>query len=267
MQYIKLVAEKEIWQSGSVQLWDFSLASFNKEAEIEAVATVASICYGKPPKSAKKLVERLSTESGGLPSSAFEFIRSGNQPSIQDSLRNNPDLAFFDKNHGLSKEDISRSHRSNIATFRIKAPIFVARQLMRHRTFSYQELSRRYTDDKRVPLSFWSPTEEEIGQAAVSLFDLAYALETKIYRLLRELDVRAEIARSILGTGLYTELWMMGDIPAWANYFKLRLDQHTQKEHRELAQVMQDLLKAHQPEFAANSLQKTTKIGQTKSIP
>ncbi len=254
MQYIKMLAENEIWGSGSVQLWDFSLANLNEESESEAVATVASICYGKPPKNAKKLVERLSTESGGLPSSAFEFIRSGNKPTIEDSLRNDPELAKSDKNDGRSQEDISREHRTNIATFRIKVPIFVARQLMRHRSFSYQELSRRYTDDTCVPLSFWSPTEEKIGSTAVSLFDLAYSLETKIYRLLRELDVRAEIARSILGTGLYTELWMMGDMPAWDNYFKLRLDPHTQKEHRELAQVMKDLLKAYQPEFAVHTL-------------
>jgi flavin-dependent thymidylate synthase len=255
MQYIKMVAKEEIWNSGYVQLWDFSRAQLNEESKTEAVATVASICYGQPAKNAKKLVERLSTESGGLPSSAFEFIRDGDKPRIEDSLRNNPELADAKSSHGLSQEDVLHKHRSNIATFRIKVPIFVARQLMRHRTFSYQELSRRYTDDDRVPLAFWSPTQEEIGPTAVSLFSLAYSLQAKIYRLLRELNVRAEIARSVLGTGLFTELWMMGDAPAWENYFKLRLESHTQKEHRELARVMYALLLEYQPEFSITPVQ------------
>ncbi len=78
---------------------------------------------------------------------------------------------------------------------------------------------------------------------------LAYSLEKGIYRLLRGLNVRAEVARAVLGTGLYTELWMMGDRAAWGNYFALRLDLHAQKEHRLIAQTMRKLLREHQPEF------------------
>ncbi len=78
---------------------------------------------------------------------------------------------------------------------------------------------------------------------------LAYSLEGRIYRLLRGLNVRAEVARAVLGTGLYTELWMMGDRAAWGNYFALRLDLHAQKEHRLIAQTMRKLLREHQPEF------------------
>lgn len=248
MKYIKKIAEEEIWDSGYVQLWDFSLADLNEEARVEAVATVASICYGKPPRDAKKLVERLWTESGGLPSSAFEFIRDGRAPKIENSLRNYPHLTIYEGDPELSGEEMAKWHRMNIAAFRIKVPIFVARQIMRHRMFSYQELSRRYTDDKRVPFTFWAPPEE-VGTTAAGLFRLAYSLEEKIYRLLRGLNVRTEIARAVLGTGLYTELWIMGDRAAWANYFALRLDPHTQREHRLVAQTMQKLLQEHQPEF------------------
>jgi thymidylate synthase ThyX len=249
VKYIKKTAEEGICGLGYVQLWDFSLANLNEEARVEAVATVASICYGKPPKDAKKLVERLWTESGGLPSSAFEFVRDGRAPKIENSLRNYPHLATYKKDPALSDEETAKRHRTSIAVFRIKVPIFIARQIMRHRTFSYQELSRRYADDKRAPLAFWMPAEEEVGATAVGLFRLAYSLEEKIYRLLRGLNVRAEIARAVLGTGLYTELWMMGDRAAWANYFTLRLDHHTQKEHRLVAQTMQKLLQEHQSEF------------------
>ncbi len=250
MKYIKKVAETELWGSGKVELWDFSRANQNPESRVEAVATVASICYGKPPRDARRLVERLWTESGGLPSSAFEFIRDGRRPGIEGSLRNNPDLATYADDPKTTVDELAARHRENIATFRVKAPIFVARQVMRHRQFSYQELSRRYTDDRRVPLDFWLPEEDEVGAVAAELWQLASATEERIYRLLRGLNVRAEIARAVLGTGLYTEFWMMGDREAWANYFALRLDQHAQKEHRDLAQAMRDLLEEHQPEFA-----------------
>ena len=247
MDYIRKIAEKEPLETGYVELWDFSRANMNDESRVEAVATVASICYGKPPKDAKKLVERLWTESGGLPSSAFEFVRDGRSPTIAGSLRNNHDLVTYE-DASESSEVLIERHRGNIAAFRIKVPIFVARQIMRHRSFSYQELSRRYTDDKRVPLKFWSPNESETKRTA-DLFQLAYTLEERIYKLLLESDVRPEAARAVLGTGLYTELWMMGDRTAWANYFALRLDPHTQKEHRELAQAMRDLLEEYQPGF------------------
>ncbi len=249
MDYIRKVAERMLWNAGKVELWDFSRANQNQESRIEAVATVASICYGKPPRDAQKLVERLWTESSGLPSSAFEFIRDGRTPGIEDSLRNNPDLATYESGSGITIDELVAQHRENIATFRVKIPIFIARQVMRHRQFSYQELSRRYTDDTRVPLEFWFPDEKEVGAAAAELWRLAYATEERIYRLLRGLNVRAEIARAVLGTGLCTEFWMMGDRKAWANYFALRLDRHAQREHRDLAQAMHALLEGYQPEF------------------
>jgi len=253
VDYIKKIAEKEPLGTGYVELWDFSRANTNQESRVKAVATVASICYGKAPKDAKKLVERLWTESGGLPSSAFEFIRDGRDPTIEDSLRNNHDLVTYESDTSKSAEDLIERHKTNIATFRIKVPIFVARQIMRHRQFSYQELSRRYTDDKHVSLEFWSLGEDEVKTTA-QLFQLAYTMEERIYRLLCDSNVRAEIARAVLGTGLYTEFWMMGDRKAWANYFALRLDQHTQGEHREVAQAMRNLLEEHQSEFTTQAL-------------
>ena len=249
MKYIKVVAEKKLWNGGYVQLYDFSRANQNQESRTEAVATVASICYGKPPKDAKKLVERLRTESGGLPSSAFEFVRDGRAAEIGQSMRNNYHLLTYEDDDGFDGENLIKRHRENIATFRLKIPIFLARQVMRHRQFSYQELSRRYTRDSGVPLTFWVPEEEEVGPVAMNLFHLAYTMEEQVYKTLLNLNIRPEIARAVLGTGLFTELWMMGNRGAWENYFTLRLDQHAQKEHRELAHAMLELLEEHQPEF------------------
>jgi len=238
MKYIKKLDERDLYGDGigKVELHDFSHANDNKKSRVEALATVASICYGKPPKDAEKLVKRLQTESGGLPSSAFEFVRAWPIPTIGRSLRNDHSLEMTEPN-GDNLDHAASVHGARIATFRIKVPIFIARQVMRHRQFSYQELSRRYTDALR---EWWVPKGESF------MVRSAFRNQYVAYTNLLESGVPREQARSVLGTGLYTEFWMMGDTAAWANYFKLRLDLHTQKEHRELAQAMADLLEEHQ---------------------
>jgi len=249
MEYIEKVDQRDLYGDGigKVELWDFARANENEESRIEAVATVASICYGKPPQDAKKLVERLRTESGGLPSSAFEFIRSCYYHDISVSLRNNAKLQTDEEwceNDSVKPETMAEWQREVVATFKIKVPIFVARQVMRHRQFSYQELSRRYTADDQVALESWSP-DIDLRILYTDLYNHAY----KIYRALILDGKRPEIARAVLPVGLYTEFWMQGDAPAWENYFKLRLNKHAQPEHRELAQAMLDLLEKHQPEL------------------
>ena len=255
MQYIEKVAEEELWNAGKVELWNFSRANQNKESRIEAVATVASICYGKPPRDARKLVERLWTESGGLPSSAFEFIRGCDCEECDDvgidaSLRNWGKLPTNEKWaewHGEKIGAISEWHKGAVATFRLTVPIFLARQIMRHRQFSYQERSLRFTKVSLDDAIWYIPPE--VSMDVHNLFAEAYEKEIVVYTKLLEAGVPRERARAVLGVGLSTQLWMQGDVPAWKNYFKLRLDQHTQKEHRELAQAMLTLLEEHQPEL------------------
>ena len=239
MAYITKVDKRSIYGDGigNVELWDFSRANQNEESRTEAVATVASICYGKPAKDHAKLVEMLKTESNGGMSSAFEFVRWGYALRMDQSLRNRPEALF---NRAWDDEIIE--HKARIATFRLKVPIFVARQVMRHRSFSYQELSRRYTDNECAPFQFWAPRQE---------YKQAYNYAITQFMALTRDGVPLEQARAVLGTGLYTEFWMQGDILAWKNYFALRLDQHTQKEHREVAEAMLAMLCLHQPELYA----------------
>jgi len=253
LQYIAKIDQLPLWGAGFAELWDFSRANENEEARIEAISTVASICYGQPPKDAKKLVERLWKEPNGLPSSAFEFIRAGNTPEISESLRNNPWLSpdgRYAEYRQMPIGVIKRRHKESIATFRLKVPIFIARQVMRHRSFSFQELSRRFVDEKRAPLEFWQPNESSGDYyRGVNISIEIYIPAAEIYSWLIKAGARPEVARAILPQSLYTQFWMMGDVPAWKNYFKLRTDSHAQKEHRQLAEAMLELLKKHQPEL------------------
>ena len=255
MEYIKKVAEKELWNSGKVELWDLSRCNTNEESRIECISQIASVCYGKPPKDAKRLVERLRTESGGKMSSAFEFIRGCDCEECDDigidsSLRNFitlPTDEGWAERRGYEVEEVSGWHRGAVATFRLTIPIFLARQIVRHRQFSYQERSLRFTKVSLDDAIWYIPPDASMG--VHNLFAEAYEKEIVIYTKLLEAGVPREQARAVLGVGLSTTLWMQGDVPAWRNYFKLRLDKHTQKEHRELAQAMLDLLEEHQPEL------------------
>ena len=245
MKYIRKIDERGLYSDGigKVELYDFSRANQNEESRIEAISTIASICYGKPPKDAKKLVERLWSESGGLPSSAFEFVRIWPYFDIRTSLRHCQARYPADGTDRERFTDLNiskRGHRENVATFLIKVPIFVARQVMRHRSMSFQEISRRYTTDKQVPFEFWMPPDKR------DEYSDAYAHAVRHYQNLIAYGVRPEVARATLPMALYTQFYLMADVPALKNYFKLRLDKHAQKEHRELAEAMLSLLEQHQ---------------------
>lgn len=68
---------------GYTELWDFSRANLNDESRIEAITTVASVCYANPNAVGKEsLYNRLKAESIGLPSSSFEFV-----PVLIDLIR------------------------------------------------------------------------------------------------------------------------------------------------------------------------------------
>lgn len=132
------------------------------------------------------------------------------------------------------------------ASFRVKAPIFVARQLVKHTVgFSWNEVSRRYVNDEPefyIP-EVWRKAAANVKQGSSdeavdvegtggALFS-DYCLQT--YNSLLDRGVCAEQARMVLPQNTMTEWIWSGTLFAWARMCKLRLDSHTQKETREIA--------------------------------
>lgn len=139
------------------------------------------------------------------------------------------------------------------ATFILIVPMFVRSQIMRHRTFSYNEVSRRYTSEK---IKFWKPDEIR-GQAknnlqcsegvldsseAESIFKLAAEFSFASYQQLLEAGVSREMARSVLPQGTYTTFYMTGNLHNWIKFIKLRDHDHAQLETREIAQQIKQAL-------------------------
>jgi thymidylate synthase (FAD) len=143
------------------------------------------------------------------------------------------------------------------ATLRLKVPIFIARQIQRHRTFSYNEISRRYVDSP--PEFFWPDTWRKRGEnvkqgsSDESLTEeqhrdvvrwtegsLNRAVDT--YQDMLDCDVAPELARMILPQNMYTEFYMTGNLRNWVHFLKLRLDGHAQKEVQDIAQQVYQIL-------------------------
>lgn len=152
------------------------------------------------------------------------------------------------------------------ATLRLKVPIFIARQIQRHRTFSYNEISRRYVDDE--PEFFWpdkwrkraenvkqgssdEPSEymhdEKYGGGNWNTIneyvqDEVIGTVVRMYEDMIAKGVAPEQARMILPQNMYTEFYMSGNLRAWNHFLALRLDAHAQKEVQDVAKMVQDIL-------------------------
>lgn len=136
--------------------------------------------------------------------------------------------------------------------FHIKVPIFVARQIFRHRTASFNEISGRYVkleDEFYIPSEFrinskankQSSTEEEDSEKLVmiqGIFESTYRDIYKNYQEMLNTGLAREIARSILPLGTYTTFFFKQDLRNIMNFLRLRLDEHTQKETREVANAI-----------------------------
>lgn len=137
------------------------------------------------------------------------------------------------------------------ATFRIKAPIFVARQLGKHQVgLVWNEVSRRYVDSDPefyVPDS-WRKRAENVKQGSGEALkdnghlNAAYAMivgrALGNYQSLLDQGVCPEQARIVLPQSMMTEWYWTGSLAAWARVCKLRLDSHTQRETREVATMI-----------------------------
>lgn len=137
--------------------------------------------------------------------------------------------------------------------FRIKAPIFVARQLVKHQVgLSWNEVSRRYVDD---PPEFYNPTlwrgrpknskqgssgEAEDQNTAKLILEQTNLLAFKNYTRLIKQGVAPEQARMILPQTMMTEWFWSGSLQAFARICNQRLDNHSQEETRTIAQMIQD---------------------------
>jgi len=141
--------------------------------------------------------------------------------------------------------------------FHIKAPIFVARQWVRHRTASINEYSGRYSvmsDEFYIPENFAAQSESnkqgsdanvdlELQEKIKNDITFNYASCLHAYQALIRNDVAREQARIVLPVANYTEFYWKINLHNLFHFLKLRMDPHAQKEIRDYAFAICDLAK------------------------
>jgi thymidylate synthase (FAD) len=139
-------------------------------------------------------------------------------------------------------------------SFHVKAPIFVARQLVKHSYLRWNEISRRYVDDEPefyVP-DVWRGRSEDKKQGSSGEVKVPYLTPHEFYRsalyeynTLLEHGVAPEQARMVLPQSTMTEWWWSGSLDAFARMCNLRCASDTQYETRvvadQISEVMGDL--------------------------
>jgi len=173
------------------------------------------------------------------------YIARVSNPNNQD----NPNYA------GLLKYCIKHNHWSVFEqatmTLEIETTRGIAAQILRHRSFTFQEFSQRYADTsliaEDIPLPELRRQDTKNRQNSTDDLpaDLRIELYSKIqdhfdaaqnlYKELLEADVAKECARFVLPLAVPTRIYMTGSCRSWIHYINLRSAHGTQKEHMDIA--------------------------------
>ena len=175
------------------------------------------------------------------------YVARVSNPKNQD----NPKVA------GLLKYCIEHEHWSvfeqAFMTLEINTTRAIGAQILRHRSFTYQEFSQRYADANllmdEIPLpelrrqdtknrqnSIDDLPEAEVKALQKTIRDLFYEAQD-VYRHLLEVGVAKECARMVLPLAVPTRMMMTGSVRSWIHYINLRTGHGTQKEHMQIAEL------------------------------
>ena len=176
----------------------------------------------------------------------------------------NPKNQNNEKITGLLKYCIKNAHYSIFEMCNMCVEIQTTRaisaQILRHRSFSFQEFSQRYAEVKEKP-DYFHLRRQDLKNRQNSIDDITEEKKKKLdnsvrmtlididrcYNNLLNNGVAKECARMILPMCSPTKMYMNGTIRSWIHYLSVRCDPSTQKEHREIALEIKEIIKKELP--------------------
>jgi thymidylate synthase (FAD) len=145
-------------------------------------------------------------------------------------------------------------------TIEIQTSRAIAAQILRHRSFSFQEFSQRYSEATELePIEFrkQGKTNRQVGDEEVQLtsYQASYIERAEkacltAYDFLIESGIAKECARMVLPLSTQTTMYMSGTIRSWIHYIELRSTEDTQKEHRKIALEIKEIFKQNFPNIS-----------------
>ena len=176
----------------------------------------------------------------------------------------------FDTSAGLLKYCIKHEHWSIFEqasmTLEINTTRGIAAQILRHRSFTYQEFSQRYADSsllaKDIPLPDLRRQDDKNRQNSIDdidpftrqryeiLIQQHFREGMDLYREMIDEGIAKECARFALPLATPTRLYMTGSVRSWIHYINLRSSNGTQKEHMDIAEGCKCIFICQFPEVA-----------------
>ena len=141
----------------------------------------------------------------------------------------------------------------------IKTSRAIAAQILRHRSFSFQEFSQMYSEATEMePLELRAPAEKNRQSSSEVMTDehlnkmanMMMGASKELYDDMIAGGVAKECARMILPLGTQTTMYMNGSVRSWIHYIDLRTEENTQKEHREVAEEIKRIFVVQFPNIS-----------------
>lgn len=192
-----------------------------------------------------------TTQQPLTPDELLVYIARVSNPSNQLNTATGPRLLAYCIEHGHWSV-FEHAH----ATVEIETSLAIAMQILRHRSFTFQMFSQRYAEVNKLGDLFEPVTlrmkavggnRQGSGEDASEKLQLTQANTREYladnYNALLRSGVAPESARFVLPQCTKTRLYMTGNVRSWIHYLQQRTDSHAQKEHREVAQEIQKILR------------------------
>lgn len=218
------------------------------------------------------ITKSLVTEKDLNPEELIVYIARVSNPSNQlNSETSDKLISYLIKNKHWSPMEMVDM------TIEIVTSRAIAQQILRHRSFSFQEFSQRYaevTEFENVQIreqsiknrqsSEYKPEFEKLDGVeyvedwtskkytgnASSLISSHITTSENLYKALIKSGVAKECARMVLPLTTQTKIYMKGSIRSWIHYLQIRCDEHCQLEHREIANWIREIFNDNFPNIS-----------------
>lgn len=197
------------------------------------------------------LTQPLALKDVGNPEDLIAYCARVSNPENQSKSETAPKLIKF-----LIKHKHWSPFEMVDMTLEIKTSRAIAAQILRHRSFSFQEFSQRYSKAETLESLELRKQAEKNRQSSTDVFEDSQLLgkvrehtakSISLYKNLVEAGVAKESARMILPLTTETTMYMKGNLRSWIHYIDLRTKENTQKEHRDIASECKKIFKNEFP--------------------
>ena len=193
------------------------------------------------------------------PEEQIAYIARVSNPNNQDNPNYAKLLAYCIKHQHWS------IFEQAFMTLEIETTRGLAAQILRHRSFTFQEFSQRYADTslmtrgsliplpelRRQDLKNRQNSTDDLDPEKVKMLEKEIAQHfhdaQDLYRYMIDMGVAKECARFVLPLAVPTRLYMSGSVRSWIHYIDLRSAHGTQKEHKDIAEQCRDIFKVQLP--------------------